>query len=33
MFMDLFYLVRQFFEPLADKLKLFKKQAHRVFPK
>lgn len=33
MFMDLFYLVRQFFEPLADKLKIFKKQTHRIFPK
>lgn len=33
MFMDIFYLVRQFFEPLADNLKKFKKQAHKIFPK
>lgn len=33
MFMDLFYLLRQFFEPLAGTLKSFKKQAHKIFPK
>ncbi|XP_031620480.1 poly(A)-specific ribonuclease PARN-like isoform X2 [Contarinia nasturtii] len=32
MFMDLFYLIRQFFEPLAGTLKSFKKQAHKIFP-
>ncbi|XP_055310617.1 poly(A)-specific ribonuclease PARN-like isoform X2 [Sitodiplosis mosellana] len=32
MFMDLFYLIRQFFEPLAETLKSFKKQAHKIFP-
>lgn len=33
MFMDLFYLIRQFFEPLAGTLKSFKKQSHKIFPK
>lgn len=33
MFMDLFYLIRQFFEPLPQSLKTFKKQAHKIFPK
>lgn len=32
MFMDIFYLVRQFFEPLAETLKAFKKQVHKIFP-
>lgn len=33
MLMDLYYLLRQFFEPLGDSLKIFKKQVHRIFPK
>lgn len=33
MFMDLFYLIRQFFEPLPESLKKFKGQTHRIFPK
>lgn len=33
MFLDVFYLVRQFFEPVPDTLKEFKKRTHKIFPK
>lgn len=33
MFLDVFYFIRQFFEPVPDSLKDFKKRTHKIFPK
>lgn len=33
MFLDLFYIIRQFFEDVPDSLKKYKERSHKIFPK